>query len=388
MKKDPVECESFSISLLEKSKAESNIYGSVKANFILGFLEKKKGDYGKSIIYYLEGIRYAKKANYPEVGRDLIYLFQNSGNIFKKFGNYELARRYYEQAMEVASAKGDFNKYTYLVLLSAKVLKEEGKYAEATELLLTTFSDFNHIDKETIADIYNQLGFIHTEQKNEQLAIENFQKLIHFVEKEEQLKSKYTGRAYHNIGNFYFMSEQYEKAIRYYEKAILSKESSDASGKSLFITYKDLSDSYLQLKLYDSANFYANKAEVYYSEAKSVPRYYELYKFKSIINKVTGNVSEYSKYQDLYASSLESYLAEQHEIEAADKKYNLDLITQRYFALVAEQERNQQIQYYSTVGGSILVSMILLIIAFFQYRKYRLRKDLEASLRPYVKDTM
>ncbi len=388
MKADRAKCKNFTISLLEKSKTENYQFGIVKSNFILGYIEKKNGDYGKSVIYYLEGIRHAENADYEGISRDLIYLFQNTGNIFKKFGNYDLAQKYYSQAMAIAAANEDFEKYTYLVILSAKVLKEEKKYAEAVRLLKNTFSNFNFLSKETVADVYNQLGGIYTQAKEKSLAFENYQKLINFAAKDSILNIKYSSRAYHNLGHLHFQLGEYENAVKYYNKAVILKELYPSSPESLFRTYKDLAESYVLSRNYDSAEIYVNKAEVHYKKAINIPNFYELYKFKSQIKRENGDLEGYAINQSLYATSLENYLAEQREIETTDKKYNLDLITQRYFALVAEQDRNQQIQYYSTVGGSVLVSLILLIITFFQYRKYRLRKDLEASLKPYIKDAL
>ena len=120
----------------------------------------------------------------------------------------------------------------------------------------------------------------------------------------------------------------------------------------------------------------------------TVPTSYALYKFLGIIRKHNGDIAGYTSYQDKYANRLEHFLEEQRKIEAANKKYSLDLITQRYFALVAQEERNKQIQYYSAVGGSFLITLIVFIIAFYQYRKSRLRKDLETSLRPLIKNAL
>lgn len=381
-------CRNYTIDLLKRSKDQNDHFGIVKSNYILGYLEKKQGDFGKAVLYYLEGIRYAKEAQYENASKDLVNLIQNTGNIFKKFGNHELARKYYSDAMEITSQNKDFQKYTFLVLQTAKTLKEEKKFEEASKLLESTFHNFNVIKKSTIADIYNQLGLIYTESEHKEKALANFTKLLDYVKDEPSLQERYSSWAYHNIGNLHFQNEDYVKAIDWFRHAIDYKLAHQASKESLFLSYKDISESYIHLRKFDSAEYFLDIAETYYVYSENVAKYYELYKFKSICRKERNDLIGYSTYQDLYSSSLENYLEEQRQIEASDKKYNLDLITQRYFALVAEQERNQQIQYYSAVGGSFLVTLIVLIIAFFQYRKYRLRKDLEASLKPYIKDTL
>ncbi|MDW3192872.1 MAG: tetratricopeptide repeat protein [Cytophagales bacterium] len=388
LSKDKIACESLSLQILQEAKNTQNSFGLVKSNYILGYLKKSEGDYGKSVIYYLEGIRYAESAEYPEANKDLVNLLQNSGIIFKRFGNYSLAKEYYQKAMNVASLDEDIEKYTHLIYLTSMVLKEEGKYAEATALLESTFSNFNLISKKTIANIYNQIGLISIRANDWESAKINFDKLLDFVKNEEKLFKKYTTRAFHNLGNVYFDQGNYDDAIANYKMALELKHQFSHKSESIFITSKDIGESYLLAGNYDSAIHYLKIAETHYEQSKNTSNYYELFKFIGLVAKAQGNINLYTEYQDLYASSLENYLKEQQKVEATDKKYNLDLITQRYFALVAEQERNQQIQYYSAVGGSFLVTLIVLIIAFFQYRKYRLRKDLEASLKPYIKSAL
>lgn len=388
LSKDRAASEKLCLEILKKAESTNDGFGLVKSNYILGYIKKIEGDFGKSVIYYLEGIRHAEAADYPKAQEDLTNLLQNAGVIFKRFGNHELAKEYYEKALNIASINNDIEKYTHLIYLTSMVLKEEGEYLEAKTLLESTFSNFHLISNKTIANIYNQLGLVSNRASDEKAALDNFKKLMEFVKNKEKLHRKYATRAYHNMGNVYFGQKKYAEAIVNYKQALDLKFKFSHKAESIFLTAKDIGESYMKLGKYDSSLQYFHIAEQHYSDSKNVSNYYELFKFIGLAFKSQGNISEYTKYQDLYASSLENYLEEQRQIEAADKKYNLDLITQRYFALVAEQERNQQIQYYSAVGGSFLVTLIVLIIAFYQYRKYRLRKDLEASLKPYIKDAL
>ena len=384
--KDRVKCVEYTKLLLEESQRENNLYGLVKSNFILGYLRKREGDFGKAIIYYLEGIRYAKDAKYGNATKDLVGLLKNTGNVFKKFNNYESAKSYYQKGMDLAIELGEIEKYTDLVYLTAEVMKDEGKGDEAAKLLESTFEHFNHISKNSVADIYNLLGQVYSDLGNERKAVDNFNKLQDYVEGDEKLEGLYYSWSFHNLGELYFNLGNFEDANKKYKKALEYKLKIKASEKSLFYSYRDLGETLIFQENYSDAYNYLKRAEKLYSYAKNVPEHYTIYKLLSICSQEIGKLDEFSNYQHLYASSLENYLAEQRQIEAADKKYNLELIIQRYFARVAEQERYQQIQYYSAVGGSFLVTLIVLILAFYQYRKYRLRRDLETSLKPYIKN--
>lgn len=388
IKIDEQECIEFTSELLVRSQDSKNQFGCVKSNFILGYVKKRQGDFGKAILYYLEGIRYAQVAEYDGASTDLVRLLQNTGTIFKKFGHYQSAKKYYSDGMDIALELNDFEQYTDLIYLTARVLREEERYDEAIALLETSFEHFPKISKSLIAEIYNQLGLIHSRNGSHPEAFENFNKLLTLVKSDESIGNTYRSWAYHNLGDMYFKWKKFDSAVFFYQEAIDFKLSIEAKDESLFRSYKGMSEALIELRRFERAEVNLKEAEKLYSNSKNVEGYYEIYKLLSLTEKSKNNLEGYITYQDLYSISLENYLAEQRQIEAADKKYNLDLITQRYFALVAEQNRNQQIQYYSAVGGSFLVTLIVLIIAFFQYRKYRLRKDLEASLKPYIKDTL
>ncbi len=374
------------LEILEDAKNQSNYYGLVKANFSLGYIQKQQGDFGKAVIYYLEGIRYASDADYQNVSNDLVKLLKNTGTIFMKFKNYELAEKYYHQASELASESGLTNEYVRLLYAHSRLLQARGNVEEAIVLLESTFGNFNSISNSTVALIYNKLGGLYSQTGKIQKADATFSKLISFVTGKENLEAVYKTKAYHNLGNLYFLAKDYPKAAEYFEQALELKEEREANAGSIFLTSKDLGEALMMTGRLNEAEFYLLKAEELYNQAKNVADHYEVYKFLGVISKNRGDMESYANYQDLYAMNLEEYVAEREEIEASDKKYNLDLITERYFAMVAEQERNKQIVFYSTIGISSLFFMLVAVFGIFYYRKWKLRKDLEEAIRPLTQD--
>lgn len=374
--------EKLSLGILEDAKAENSTIGLVRSNYYLGYLQKRKGDLGKAIIYYLEGIRYGESAKYDGANKDLVGLLKNTGTIFMKFQNYDLAEKYFQEASELASSSGLINEYVRLMYAHARLLKAKGQLSDAILILESTFDDFSAVSNKTIANIYSLLGSLYAESKDFQNADETFDKLILFVKDKEGLQSEFLTRAYHNLGMTAFTAGDYEVAAEHYKEALILKKKYALEDESIFLTSKDLGESLMMSGDIRKAEKYLLDAEKLYSSASSVSKHYEVFKLLSIINKKKGDLSNYSRYQDLYAQNLEAYVAERHEIEASDKKYNLDLITERYYAMVAEQERNKQITFYSKVGGASLVSLLFMVIGIFYYRKWKLKKDLEQAIKP------
>ena len=151
---DKAKAEELALDILVDAQKEESDIGLVRSNYYLGYLQKRKGDLGKAVIYYLEGIRYANDADYEGVEKDLVGLFKNTGTIFMKFKNYELAEKYYEQASELASTSGLINEYVRLMYAHARLLKSQGNVEQAIVLLESTFDNFNSVSNKSIANIY------------------------------------------------------------------------------------------------------------------------------------------------------------------------------------------------------------------------------------------
>ena len=382
---DPENAELLCFKIMEEASNQNDLFGLVRSNYYLGYLNKKNGDFGKAIVYYLEGIRYGTDATYPGIGKDMIGLLKNTGNVFLKFKDYGLAEKYYNDALELARAEEDLNEYARIIYAQSRLFKSQGNYDEAITLLESLFDSFHVLPNGTIALIYNQLGLLHTKKLDSKKAEVSFHKLLSFIDGKSKLIQKYEAKTHHNIGNLHLQVNEYDEAIVSYQKALnLLREKKSVKDEELFLTIKDLGEAHLYAGDLAKAQQNFLEAEKYFASSKNIPNYYDLHKFLGLICKEQGNIEDYATYQNTYAQNLEAYVAERHEIEASDKKYNLDLITQRYYAMVAEQERNKQIVFYSQIGGASLISLLMAVVGIFFYRRWKLKKDLEQAIKPFT----
>ncbi|MEQ9302736.1 MAG: hypothetical protein RJQ14_02380 [Marinoscillum sp.] len=90
--------------------------------------------------------------------------------------------------------------------------------------------------------------------------------------------------------------------------------------------------------------------------------------------------AESKKYEDLYSESLNNFLKTQEDIQETDRRYNMDLITKRYFDEVAKQEKIATILFYSKLISGTLLALLLFTIGFNWYQKVKLRKNLVRDL--------
>jgi hypothetical protein len=149
---------------------------------------------------------------------------------------------------------------------------------------------------------------------------------------------------------------------------------------------------YESLKGLADAHFYAGNltvAESKYLDAynfidtlksKSEKYYFDVYLKLAEVNELQNNFERANEYRKSYGEELELYMEHQAKIEKIDKKYNLDLITKRYYSLVAQQEKNQQIEFYGGLTIAFFLLVIAALVAYSSYQKYIIRTEIEKSI--------
>lgn len=80
-------------------------------------------------------------------------------------------------------------------------------------------SKFSEKEKE-VAKVYNNLGLIYWNTRNQQLALEYLSKALDIRQKDVAKNQKSIASSYNNIGLVYSQSQEFEQALTYYQKAL------------------------------------------------------------------------------------------------------------------------------------------------------------------------
>lgn len=364
----------LALELKDKCENSNNYYGLVKANYYLGYLHEMKGAHGKAVIFYLEALRNSEKASYNELHKDQISLNKNLGNIFRKYNAFTLATTYNFNGIELASNHNDTAQLVSLKFNESLNLKDQEKYNESIDLFESIYQLSNPSRK---LRILNELGLLSIEQGNLNQAISYFNKLI--LQSSEG--SSYRFKALHNLGNVHFERNSLDSAIHFYLEAISLKENSEKKDlKSLFLSYKAVGELFLLKEQYKQSEKYLSLAEEVIPSIPNHIEHFKLYELCSYYNYAIGNSSQGKYYSDLYSTKVDQYLITQSEIQESDQKYNMDLITERYFAEVDKQESIAEILMVSKLTSGGLLALLLMVIGYHRYKKISLRKSIEREL--------
>lgn len=360
--------------LMDDALNSGEEYGIVQSNFILAYIHDKiKLDYGKAIIYYLEAIRYAEKSSYSRADKDLAALFKNCGVIFRKFKSYSLAEEYYEKASKYASTLEDNKEFLSIRFNTSGLMMDQKRYNDAVVILNNLIANAD-LNSKNYWKYNNRLGLAHYESGQYELAIEAHSKSLYYANISEELKA-YT---LHNVGRCLSKLSDYDQAISYFNQALEIKKGLEDKSL-LFSTYSELGELKLKSGGYKESLDYFNLAEVYVDQVDNVKNF-ELFKLKANALFKINEYHQAKKYEDLYSDRMNKYLDLQEKIQESDRRYNMDLITKRYFDEVAKQERIASILFYSKLISGSLLALLLFSIGYNWYQKVRLRRSIVKEL--------
>ncbi|WP_436517047.1 tetratricopeptide repeat protein [Ekhidna sp. To15] len=371
---DPDSAYQLSYGLVLECNTNEDYYGLVKLNYLLGYLHKKDKNIGKSVLHYLEAIRFSEDAEYDGLSTDAIVLRYNLGNLYRTYKANDLAITYYLEAIEIADWIDDKEMLVKLKFNLALTYEQ----AKQSEKAISLFNELlNSSSEEREKRILNQLGLIYWEQGDLENAKLYFKKLL---DVEEKFKI-YSAKALHNLGEIEFEVGNKENAIELINESIqLKKEISEVDGRSLFISYKVLGDYLFERKDFKGALNVYTKAETLIDEVKHESMSFELYRSLSQLNYEMNNSEEARIYSNLHSSTVDSYLISQQSLQETDRQFNMDLITKRYLEEVAKQEQIASILLYSKVISGSLLALLLFTIGLNWYQKVQLRKSIVRDL--------
>lgn len=366
----------ISKNVLRESLQISNYHSVVKSNLLLGNIEYiKNKEYGKAIIYYLEATRYSDKGIQQDISQDLVDIYKNCGIIFRKFKSYDLAREYYFKGLEIAKSHNLVDEVVSLNYNLASVYGDLEEYEKSTEIL-SYLSEICSKDSKYYFYILNRLGFHHFKWGNYDNSIKIYNRALNEIREDNILMRGYL---HQNLAKAYREKRKFEKALDNYFQAIALK-SKHGNGSSSFSSLYGSGEVFLEQEQFEKAEKQFEMAEELLPNFSLNPDYFDLHKVQANLFFKLKDYDKSKYYQDLYDKKMSEYLEVQKEIQKTDQRYNMDLITKRYFAEVEKQEQIASIMMYSKIISGGLLFLLISVIVYFRYDKVKLRKSIEREL--------
>lgn len=405
------------VSLLNKTRNDID-----KAQLLNAIADQYKTSDPKLMLDYAQkAYDLAQKINY-ELAEGNALLNLGNANIIS--GNYPKALQYFTDAQhlfETLVLKNDIEKQKGLAKALGSigiVFSEQSNYAKALQYYLKAVKIYEQIkDEEKCAKLYNNIGVVYKSQSADFKALEYF---IKTQKIQEKLKDANIGITYTNIGNGYLKQNNLSKAFDYYSKAKTALEQHPnprALGEwynniglyykvtrqadkaiehwklaiSTFETIEDkfgVADSYLflgqlfleQNKL-EEATQMAEKSLALAKEIKVLEQVMLSEKLLSDIFQKQNNAALALLHFKLYSQAKDSLTNEKNIRRSVEEELNFDFekrealqqkeIEKRDLLLKEESKRNTLQLFFAAIFGLLLFG-----IAFLIYNRIQLKKNL------------
>ncbi|MEM6643792.1 MAG: tetratricopeptide repeat protein [Bacteroidota bacterium] len=362
-------------SILKSSLEENDKYAEIQANYILGYCQKQKKNFGVATIYYLEAIRQAESADYDELEKDKISLRKNLANIFRTFNVNGLATKYNLEAIALAKKNNMLKKQMELMRNQGLVYQEAKRYNEAKQIFL----ELKEIADQKLKLIaLNQLGIIAYQQGDLKEARLMYTELHEYASDYPVMKAK----ALHNIGQIAFHSGKRLEATSLLKNAIaIFEQSSIVDFYGLHTSYRYLGELMVLVDDHKQAERFLIKAYNLIDHVSENPESFQTYQLLSNLYFQKGDIEKGEYYLNEYSRVSMQYIERQQEIMQRDKEYNFELITKRYFDDVEKKERLKSIYAYAQYSTFGFLLIIALVIGGYQIGKRRLQNSIAQDLR-------
>ena len=353
-----------SLQLIIDNSSNDTIKGyfyRIQAKFLISQLEHDLAlkSLDKSIAFY-------KNAN-NSLG--IIKSMMNKGGVLYQKGETKKATQEYVNALTIAEKNGYKNEIAALYKNIGLVYYSQGKTKEALAYNNKALAIFNQLkSKKDIAATYVNIGNCYFDDYQPQNALLNYNKALKLSK--ETNDNQTIAKLYNNIGSVYINDLQDTiKGIDYLLDALAIKKQMN-NQNDLIIQYNNIAAVYLDIKKYDLALSYNDKAFELASKSGNLEELINVYDTYALINSAKKDFKKAYDYHKLYSKTKDSLLNIDNlkAVEEINTKYQTAEKEKQLLQKEAEAKKKT-----TTIIILSLLAFFIAIVGFLIYRQQRLK---------------
>ena len=353
-----------SLQLIIDNSSNDTIKGyfyRIQAKFLISQLEHDVAlkSLDKSIAFY-------KNAN-NSLG--IIKSMMNKGGVLYQKGETKKATQEYVNALAIAEKKGYKNEIAALYKNIGLVYYSQGKTKEALTYNNKALAIFNQLkSKKDIAATYVNIGNCYFDDYQPQNALLNYNKALKLSK--ETNDNQTIAKLYNNIGSVYINDLQDTiKGIDYLLDALAIKKQMN-NQNDLIIQYNNIAAVYLDIRKYDLALSYNDKAFELASKSGNLEELINVYDTYALINSAKKDFKKAYDYHKLYSKTKDSLLNIDNlkAVEEINTKYQTAEKEKQLLQKEAEAKKKT-----TTIIILSLLAFFIAIVGFLIYRQQRLK---------------
>ena len=293
----------------------------------------------------------------------------NKGGVLYQKGETKKATQEYVNALAIAEKRGYKNEIAALYKNIGLVYYSQGKTKEALAYNNKALDIFNQLkSKKDIAATYVNIGNCYFDDYQPQNALLNYNKALKLSK--ETNDNQTIAKLYNNIGAVYINDLQDTiKGIDYLLDALAIKKQMN-NQNDLIIQYNNIAAVYLDIRKYDLALSYNDKAFELASKSGNLEELINVYDTYALINSAKKDFKKAYDYHKLYSKTKDSLLNIDNlkAVEEINTKYQTAEKEKQLLQKEAEAKKKT-----TTIIILSLLAFFIAIVGFLIYRQQRLK---------------
>jgi tetratricopeptide (TPR) repeat protein len=327
----------------------------------------------KVIKYGRQALELSKKFGYDK-GRAHALKNIGVGNYY--LSNYDKSLEYYLNSLKIMENIEDKEGISSTLNNIGIVYWKLDNYDKALEIYAESLKMMKELkNREGISRSLNNIGLIYITLKNYDKALEFFLETLK-ITKEIGIKNN-IAYCLNNIGNIYWYLGNYDKSLEYYLESLKINEEID-NIYGIAGSTKNVGGVYLKLKNYDKSFEYLKKGLKLAKKTKAKDLLQNVYGGFYKLYYEKANYKKSLEYYKLYSEVKDSIFTEESSKKIAEMqtKYETEKKEKENEVLRKNNEiQNLEIIRQTSIRNSfIVISLLILILVFVIYQRYRGKK--------------
>ncbi|MFC2130879.1 tetratricopeptide repeat protein [Bacteroidota bacterium] len=352
---------------------ESASHDTTYVNISNDLADKLRSKDSKMALYYANNaLMIAKKINFKSgMAKSLRYI----ATINSRKGNYDSAIEYYLESKKVYKEIGDKIGIAHISTGTGILYWRLKRYQKALEYWNEALNVYEELgDKENISIALGNLGMVSCNLKKYNKAIEYYKEAIKITEELKNIEN--LGSHLGNIGSVYTEMGNYEKALEYYKKALeITKQIGDELGCA--VHFINIGELYYKQEKYNKTIGLLNKSLNLFKKYEYVDGILAAYEYiHKTYEKLNNTEKAYENYKH-YVTLKDSIFSKETQQKIASLEFQQERILKDKQIEIQKLELEQKkLIIYFSIAGLILIA----ILTFFIYNRYRLNKNAKILL--------
>ncbi len=272
------------LQLAELTTSENNIAYTQSS---IGSLYQASGSYDSAAHYFDLALARYKKL---EDKKNLADLYMNRGFLYSDIADYPMARKLFDQSLEIAEQSGNKSAKANALSGIAQIELYAGNFLKAFELNNSVLELWKNEDNPWgVADAYISLGNVRNRQSGFEEAIKFYQKADSMYSVLRMEKARAT--SINNIGDIYFNQNDFERSLPKFFAALKILQQTNDDKRFISLVKANIGEVYIYQKKYSDAEKWLGEAM---AMAKSIKNKSQVLSIDIVLGRLKTITREYA----------------------------------------------------------------------------------------------